>query len=346
MNEMLIVLSMHRSGSSLLTGLLHRFGLYAGEPEMLIDSRSDNQMGFWEHKDVVKLNKSILHKGGFGTMLPDMDNHYSLVEHEKEQIADLVFSLGSKGINVVKDPRFCVTLPAWRVSIPKPKLVHLTRHPIEVAKSLYARQRYPINAGLALWEYYNLCALRNASDLDVFHLHFNQLKTAPLETAEQVIEWFGAPPRESKDTQDFEFDEKLIHQNTTENDRNSLTPSQVNLYRSLVERNSYDLSADSDTMRVCFEILREFQSKGFSPVSGRCRDPEDIKSIRDLEEENQKFKHYNRQFKQLVSRLLNSRAGKLLNFYYLFKSRLVFANPSQTLTSKIKQLIDASDDRA
>ena len=55
-----VILGMHRSGTSMVAGALATAGLYAGEPDELLADQSDNPHGFWERRDVVSLNDAIL----------------------------------------------------------------------------------------------------------------------------------------------------------------------------------------------------------------------------------------------------------------------------------------------
>jgi hypothetical protein len=50
-STVLVVLGMHRSGTSALTGMLHHLGVALGEH--LMPASADNPRGYWEHSDVV-----------------------------------------------------------------------------------------------------------------------------------------------------------------------------------------------------------------------------------------------------------------------------------------------------
>src|SRR3712207_8107365 len=57
---------MHRSGTSTVTQLLYRCGLYLGEQKELRGARRDNQKGFWEHRKLARINEQILESFGGG----------------------------------------------------------------------------------------------------------------------------------------------------------------------------------------------------------------------------------------------------------------------------------------
>src|SRR5689334_11506011 len=54
----IIVLGMHRSGTSALAGTLHHLGVELGEH--LMSASPDNQRGYWEHRDIVAVNHQLM----------------------------------------------------------------------------------------------------------------------------------------------------------------------------------------------------------------------------------------------------------------------------------------------
>jgi Uncharacterized protein conserved in bacteria len=60
----------HRSGTSMLTRLLHACGLYLGPQNQLMPPQADNPDGFWEHLGFVALNDELLSELGGAWDLP------------------------------------------------------------------------------------------------------------------------------------------------------------------------------------------------------------------------------------------------------------------------------------
>src|SRR5580704_9217804 len=54
----LVVLGMHRSGTSALTGMLHHLGVALGEH--LMPATQDNPRGYWEHSDIVAVHERLM----------------------------------------------------------------------------------------------------------------------------------------------------------------------------------------------------------------------------------------------------------------------------------------------
>lgn len=62
--EVILVLGMHRSATSLTTNILTELGLYAGSMDELLEADSDNKKGYFERKDVISLSDKMLVENG------------------------------------------------------------------------------------------------------------------------------------------------------------------------------------------------------------------------------------------------------------------------------------------
>ena len=61
---MICVAGMPRSGTSMITQLLHRCGVNLGPPEQLMPASINNTDGFWENLRFVRLNERLLAASG------------------------------------------------------------------------------------------------------------------------------------------------------------------------------------------------------------------------------------------------------------------------------------------
>ena len=64
-NTSVIVLGMHRSGTSALAGLLHELGLAMG-PSLMSGRADENEKGFWEHEKIVSIHDCLWAHFGSG----------------------------------------------------------------------------------------------------------------------------------------------------------------------------------------------------------------------------------------------------------------------------------------
>lgn len=180
-----IVLGMHRSGTSLLTGLLQRMGLWVGNKRDLVwgAKGDDNAKGFWERLDVVLGNDLIMkhQQVHWAANVLRFDHKKALAAwHANGDTGDGIFeakwgswaTTGARGVAalthpdhepfVQKDPRMCVTLGFWREILgsaargrPEPAALVTWRHPVEVASSLKRREDgFKMKRGLILWMAY------------------------------------------------------------------------------------------------------------------------------------------------------------------------------------------------
>jgi len=148
----------HRSGTSMLTRLLHRCGLHLGSESDLMPAASDNPDGFWEHLRFVQLNDEILNAVGAAwdlPPLPDEDFTSDRLGPIRHKAQLLIEGFDNESAWGWKDPRSCLTLPFWRRLLPTLKTIIIVRHPLEAAYSMNQRNGTSYALGLRLWEIYN-----------------------------------------------------------------------------------------------------------------------------------------------------------------------------------------------
>jgi hypothetical protein len=169
---MILVLGMHRSGTSALTRLLNLHG--ATLPEALIGPAPENQTGHWEPEALVALNDEILAAAGRSWQDPrafpqTWFNSPEAASFETRLADTLRAEFGDATLSIMKDPRLCLLLPLWRRVLNAlkiiPKVVIPLRHPSEIAASLARRQQAPAAKFLLLWLRYMLAAERGSRGL-------------------------------------------------------------------------------------------------------------------------------------------------------------------------------------
>lgn len=217
---------MHRSGSSALTHLLTSFGYYFGESDDGIGAGKENQKGFWERKDVRSVNDQILYgmkcewdcisQFNFSALSPLEFNEYV------NKASTVIQGLEKVQSNwVMKEPRVCLTYPIWKSALDeKPLIIYIHREPIEIANSLYHRNKLPINYGLDLWYRYSAFALNNINNHDVLFLSYSQLSLSPVETVSKIAQFLRLNSQEfvmpSNEQITSIIDPKLKHQKSSQ----------------------------------------------------------------------------------------------------------------------------------
>ena len=158
------IAGMHRSGTSALSRVMNLLGYDI--PGDIDTNTHHNASGHWEPVAFVALNTQLISALGAdwcALRLPETSDFTALdASHHAAIRAYADASFGAHPYTVVKDPRVCYTLPLWLAETTRrghqPIVLLPYRHPVEVARSLAARDAMPLNAGLALWLCSMLCA--------------------------------------------------------------------------------------------------------------------------------------------------------------------------------------------
>jgi len=153
------IAGMHRSGTSMVSDLLHTLGIYMGEEADLLSAKEgENAGGFWEHFGFYALNERLLLHLRAGWDAPWMPDNWEAREDLapfREEARLLVNRMreatsGNRRWGW-KDPRNSITIQFWKSILPDAKVVICVRNPVEVAASLCARNNLSVAAASRLW---------------------------------------------------------------------------------------------------------------------------------------------------------------------------------------------------
>jgi len=171
----ILILGMHRSGTSLITRMVNMMGAYVGPEGSMLELTQDNPKGYWERNDVLNYNIFLLRLHGVDwagynpAPWPMPCYPRELPPPLLTRLQALVFNMDAHRPWVMKDPRLCITLPYWKKLLEVPVCVVVHRDPLEIAESLnrirHARNPVPHERGLALWEFYTVALLNASVDL-------------------------------------------------------------------------------------------------------------------------------------------------------------------------------------
>ena len=169
----MFVLGCHRSGTSLLAGIIsdslaeHK---NSEVPEQL-SAQVDNPGGFFESRQLVDLNEALLDQLGVDWQHPPLH----AIQWQRNELLPRLHAarktFTQQALNqawVDKDPRLCLTYPAYKhILLKRTPIAAVIRHPFEVAGSLQARDMIPLAKGLIIWFLYNQHLSRWLIDHDV-----------------------------------------------------------------------------------------------------------------------------------------------------------------------------------
>ena len=159
----LLILGMHRSGTSAVTRVVNLLGAKIGD--RLVPPGHDNPSGFWENSTAVEINEQLLRElgrtwydmrempGGWmetAAAAKAFDLARKFIRHE----------LGDSTICALKDPRICLTAPLWIKAFETLKFdvscLFVVRDPREVIESLHRRNDWPRSPLYLMWVQYLL----------------------------------------------------------------------------------------------------------------------------------------------------------------------------------------------
>ncbi|MGJ8616372.1 MAG: hypothetical protein ACSHWS_05990 [Sulfitobacter sp.] len=189
----IVVLGMHRSGTSALTGILEIMG--AQTPKNQLKVAADNPRGFFEAAHVKDLNDRLLAANNLTwdtwSSLPDDPGPIpqGMLSEAVEILAD---EFGKAPLIALKDPRLCRLMPfwiqvfeQWRV---KPLALVIVRNPLEVAESLHTRNNFDLSNGILLWMIYILQSEADTRGMPRAFTHFDLVMGDPVQVIEGVQE--------------------------------------------------------------------------------------------------------------------------------------------------------------
>jgi len=204
----LLVLGMHRSGTSALTGALAQHGIHLGSD--LMPPAADNPKGFWEHAGVVNIHEQLLdalaRRWDDPRPLPEGWQYEAAAIRAREQLHHLLIKeFSGHPLWALKDPRLCRLLPLWRPLLDdlgvRTHAVLVVRDPRESAHSLWTRNQWPQALSRELWLQHMHDALEGSAGLPRTVIVYPHLLADPVAELGAMFEVLALPvPAPDADT--------------------------------------------------------------------------------------------------------------------------------------------------
>jgi hypothetical protein len=147
-SKVAIILGMHRSGTSAITGAIRSMGFELGGE--LIEPNFENSKGFFENREIVSFNDRLLFNMSLSWDSVGFiwEENFNSIEYEKlvsEAQRILQENFLDASFWAVKDPRLCILLPFWqkvlkRLGVSETNISYIIclRNPLE---SFYSQKR-------------------------------------------------------------------------------------------------------------------------------------------------------------------------------------------------------------
>lgn len=198
---MKIISGMHRSGTSIVARLMYEAGADLGDPNTFYRPDKWNPDGYFEQPEFHAINMPIIN-GAFWKLsyfsLPSTDRIIRRSARFAESISTVSDKYEGK---VVKEVRFCLTLPAWqKYGAHFDRILVCLREPLEVAMSVRKRRRVPLSTGYKLWCLHNERLLENARNIPLWFINYHNLLDSDRFGQEigSALDFFGVEYSEAK----------------------------------------------------------------------------------------------------------------------------------------------------
>jgi len=205
-----IVLGMHRSGTSLLTRGLQSLGVVLGDD--FLDSRPDNPTGYWEDRVIVGLNERLLREFELTwesiSLITQAQWQSPAVEDlRREAVEHLRLHFLPHGLWGFKDPRIVRLLPFWRSVLQAldvdDRYVIAIRNPLSVAASLWNRQSISATTSHLMSLVYLVPYLDEIAARTFIVVDYNLLLANPREQLERVRRALNLPSGDPAQVEHF-----------------------------------------------------------------------------------------------------------------------------------------------
>ncbi|WP_291227515.1 glycosyltransferase [Dokdonella sp.] len=186
-----LVLGMHRSGTSCVAGLLARMGVHVGpQRDLLIGP--DNPKGHYESGRLHGACLRRLGDAGGDWRDPPVAAPAAAVDAFRGAVGALIDEFDAQRPWLFKEPRLCLLARELLPLLTRPLFVHVARDPHKVAASLSARDRMHPAQALALWERYTREAFAASAGWPRVLVDYDALCAQPLAIARELFEQLRA----------------------------------------------------------------------------------------------------------------------------------------------------------
>jgi hypothetical protein len=226
--QAVLILGMHRSGTSWLTGSLQQAGLYLAKHHSW---NPHNRKGNRENPDVMALHEQILAANNGAWNAPP---ETIIWNHQHKQIAQQLISENTQQQRWgFKDPRTLLMLEGWKELLDDISYVGIFRHPVAVAASLFNRGGMQQQQAFSLWEHYNTILLKQYQHIAFPVLCFDWTEQNLHKALPGVCNYLSLNQRDTTIENSLFFDADLRH-NSADFDI-ELPESVVSLYQQLTD---------------------------------------------------------------------------------------------------------------
>ncbi len=262
----MLVVGMHRSGTSAIARGVAALGVYLGND--FLDAQPENPTGYWEDKGIVEIGERVLKAlnlrwDDVAPIAPAAFRRLRIRSLHGAAVRYVKRTFGAHPLWGFKDPRTIRLLPFWRNVLRKcnadDSYVIAIRNPRSVEASLFRRQSMDAATAQRLWLVHMVPYLREIRGRPVVVVDYDLLMREPRPQLERIARVLSLPKPDPREIDRFaaEFlDESLRHSVFSSDDVDAATDLgrlTQRSYRLLSDLASDPLAPDDDAFWRAWE---------------------------------------------------------------------------------------------
>jgi GT2 family glycosyltransferase len=218
--KLVVVLGMHRSGTSVVTRGLLAMGIELGS-NLMPAAGGVNEKGFWEDVDFNAINIAILHAIGHDWHTLDLITEAELLRpdlatYQLKATEMLRDRLAERIVFGLKDPRTVRLLPFWKKIFDHLDLdvtyIIVSRNPISIARSLMARDGVPAEKSHYLWLQHIVDAIVYTTGEKRIAINYDRLMDEPKIQLDRLAAFIGPGSNALTSTRLDEFIQQFLEE--------------------------------------------------------------------------------------------------------------------------------------
>jgi len=193
--KIILILGMHRSGTSIVAQMVEKWGAYFGEN--IMPPNEFNQDGYWEFNPLVAFHEKLL----------EFTNNKWFAPSEEISTKKLLIEFGDEAKQLVqrmddkasvwcwKDPRMTLFIDFWMEILSNREVIYVisNRQAVDISSSLFKRDKLPISIAVALWEFtmYKIIEALSSGNKYII-INYNKLVFDPLNNCKGLFKFLNA----------------------------------------------------------------------------------------------------------------------------------------------------------
>lgn len=178
----IVILSMHRSGSSLTTSIVQKLGIHIGD--RLLGTHPSQPRGHYENVEFYELNMDILRTAGGDWQNPPGEARINAVANRFRERIKGTIAKNKKKKWGWKDPRTCLTLPLYLPYLQSPRFILVYRETDGIIGSLLRRSGGTKEKWERVTRTYQAAMEKHTSGFDTLRVQYEMIVNKKFARAE------------------------------------------------------------------------------------------------------------------------------------------------------------------